>query len=173
VRHSGGAAGEVHADFRLWACVPTDDFHTLPGALLTAGVLVALEPPRHLQAHLLRCYESLGDADGIFHVEETNSMMFQVRGGRGGAEGRVRGAVVVQATCESPASDLFRHMCTRPGKQLYSYRLHLSAQAPPANPTPPNPTPPPNTRFAASLRTDISPERKEARPLSQLDIRSI
>ena len=29
------------------------------------------------QAHLLRCYESLSESDGIFHVEETNSMMFQ------------------------------------------------------------------------------------------------
>lgn len=46
---SGGSAGEVHADFQLWACVPTADFGALPGALLTAGVVVALEPPRHIQ----------------------------------------------------------------------------------------------------------------------------
>ena len=51
---SGGSPGEVHADFQLWACVPTAEFGALPGALLTAGVVVALEPPRHIQVRA-RC----------------------------------------------------------------------------------------------------------------------
>jgi hypothetical protein len=46
---SGGSPGEVHADFQLWVCVPTAAFGALPGALLTAAVVVALEPPRHIQ----------------------------------------------------------------------------------------------------------------------------
>jgi hypothetical protein len=47
----------LHPDFRLFVCLESGSFYHLPGSLLTAAVVLALEPPRTVKAHVMRCYQ--------------------------------------------------------------------------------------------------------------------
>jgi len=67
----------VHPDFCLWVCLHSSAFHNVPGSLLSSTVVVALEPPRSIQANLLRCYQAIGDKERHYDVDEMNSDVYQ------------------------------------------------------------------------------------------------